>query len=380
MTTFDVAAVRAELPAVRRCVFFNAGMFGPLPRVADAAMRAHMDLAFERGRTNLDCWFGPHEAARRAFARTLSAHEDTIALTHSTSDSINTVVSGLPFEDGDEILTTREEHPGITGPLEELAHRSGVRIRTVAAIRHAIADAITPRTRLVAISHVLWTTGEILPVSSIAAAARARGALVLLDGAQSAGALEVDPDRLGADFYAVSGQKWLCGPSGTGALWVRPSVLGRLRTPLPWYLSKQRDAAGVRDWPSARRLDAPTVSITALAGITAALDWHRAQVNKGALGWAAALARTLRAELAAVPRVRLVNVAAPSSIVSFSVDGESAPLLVQRLEEAGVCVRNVGNYLRVSVGFWNDESDVAALLGELRRLLAAAPQLMASSA
>jgi L-cysteine/cystine lyase len=361
---FDVESVRQDMPSVRASAYFNAGTFGPLPRAADDAMRAHMNASFERGRTRLDDWFLLQEEARRAFARTLFAHVDAVALMHCTTDAINTVISGLTFDDGDEIVTTTDEHPGVTAPLEELARRHRIAVHVVEPRAEAIVKAIGERTRLIAISHVLWTTGDVLPVAEIAAAAREYGALVLVDGAQAVGAIDVDPENLGADFYAASGQKWLCGPSGTGALWIRPAMLDRLRTPWPWYLSKSRGPSGVRDWGTARRLDATTLSMTSLSGLIAALDWHRAQVSNGALTWAATLARSLRDELDTLPRVLVVPATTPSTIVSFTVSGERAAHVAQRLEDANVFVRSVPShgYVRASVGFWNNRADLDALV------------------
>ncbi|HEU4537737.1 MAG TPA: aminotransferase class V-fold PLP-dependent enzyme [Polyangiaceae bacterium] len=365
---FDVAAARDDLPSARACAYLNAGTFGPLPRAADRAMREHLDASFEYGRRSVADWLRLSDEGRRAFARSLGAREDDVALTHCTTDGVNAVVFGLGFAAGDEIVTTTHEHPGLTAPLEELARVTGAVVREVEPRLDAIASAMTARTRLVALSHVLWTTGEVLPLAAVAAEARARGALVLVDGAQAVGCVEVDPAALGVDFYTVSGQKWLCGPSGTGALWVSPAALGRLRTPWPWFLSKSRGPAGVHDWPGARRLDSTTVSMTALAGAAAALAWHRGQVERGALAWSAGLARSLRARLAEAPGVRVAPAATPSTIVSFTVEGERAASVAQRLEAAGVFVRSIPGYeyVRASVGFWNDEGDLDAVERALR--------------
>ncbi|HEU4405193.1 MAG TPA: aminotransferase class V-fold PLP-dependent enzyme [Polyangiaceae bacterium] len=360
---FDVDEARADLPSARAYAFLNAGTFGPIPRAAAAAMRAHLDASFERGRTRPDVGMRLIDDARRAFARALRAPEGEVALMHCATDGVNAVLSGLDLSPGDEIVTSTHEHPGLTAPLDELARARGVVVREAAPRPEALAAAMGARTRLLAVSHVLWTTGEVLPIAELAAEARARGALVLVDGAQAAGAIDLDPAALGADFYAASGQKWLCGPSGTGALWVRPSALGRLRTPWPWYLSKSRGPAGVADWPDARRLDATTLSMTSLAGLAAALDWHAGMAARGALAHSARLARALRERLAALPRVRIVPAEAPSTIVSFAVEGEPAAAVSQRLERAGVAVRSIPGlgYVRASVGFWNTEGDLDAL-------------------
>jgi L-cysteine/cystine lyase len=368
--TFDVRRARADLPAVHDHAYFNAGTFGPLPRQAAQAMHAHVDFSTDRGRighAGLERWFGLMERARHGFARSLACPAEEIALTHCTTDGCNTVVWGLPFEAGDEVVTTTHEHPGLTAPLDELARTKGVVIRACEPELEAIAEAVTARTRLVAFSHVLWTTGDVLPAREIAEVARIRSggrAFVLVDGAQSVGAIPVQPSSFAVDAYTVSGQKWLCGPSGTGALWVNPARLGELATPWPWYLSKSRSPAGVTEWTTARRLDASTIGMTSLAGLVAALAWHHEQIEAGALAHADSLAMRLRFALASRPRVQVVPAPSPSQLVSFTVDGEAASAVSMRLERAGVLVRPIPGVevVRASVGFWNDEADVERLV------------------
>jgi len=373
--TFDVSRARADCPAAQATAYFNAGTFGPLPRSAADAMRAHLDTSFERGRlghAGLERWLGLMDRARHGFARTLSASPDEVALNHCTTDGCNTVVWGLGLERGDEVVTTTHEHPGLTAPLDELARTRGVLVRAVEPELDAIAAAVGPRTRLVAVSHVLWTNGRVLPMAAIAGAARAGSggrAFVLVDGAQSVGTIEVQPSALDVDAYTLSGQKWLCGPSGTGALWVRSSALMRLSTPWPWYLSKSRGPAGVSDWPSARRLDASTIGMTSLAGIIESLAWQKARWDEGGGAHAMALASTLRARLREAPGVKLLEVDVPSTLVSFVVEGASAGSTAHRLEAAGVMVRSIPGLecVRASVGLWNDEADVERLVSALGR-------------
>jgi L-cysteine/cystine lyase len=371
--SYDVERARTDCPSTTAAAYFNAGTFGPLPRVASDAMRSHLDTSFERGRighAGIERWIGLMDQARAGFARTLDASAEEIALTHCTTDGCNTVVWGLGLERGDEVITTTHEHPGLTAPLEELARVKGVRVIEVEPSLDAVAAAITPRTRLVAFSHVLWTNGDVLPARATARVARERSegrTFVLVDGAQSVGAIDVTPSTLEVDAYTVSGQKWLCGPSGTGALGVRPEALSMLGTPWPWYLSKRRGAAAVSDWSSARRLDASTVGMTSLAGIVASLAWQKARWDEGGGAYAAALAATLRERLSAHPGVRVVDVPSPSTLVSFVLEGASAPSVSQRLEERGVLVRPIPGveYVRASVGLWNDESDIERLFAAL---------------
>ncbi len=372
--TFDSSIARRDLPSVTAAVYLNAGSFGPLPRVAAEAMRAHVDASLEQGRiggAGFTRMIAQFDRARDAFAGALGEDPTDVALMHCTTDGVNAVVWGLPLGRGDEVVTTTHEHPGLTAPLDELARVRGVEVRAVAPER--LADAIGPRTKLVAFSHVLWTHGETLDVSSIAAEARSRGALVLVDGAQSVGAIPVRPSQLGADFYTVSGQKWLCGPSGTGALWIRGAVLSQLGTPWPWYLSKARGPDGTKDWPGARRLDATTLSMTSLDGVIAALRWHAEQVGRGALDAALARANELRRRLGEVSGVSVLPTRTPSLLVSFRVEGEGAGAVADRLESARVLVRSIPGSsaapecVRAAIGFWNDEQDMDTFLHALRR-------------
>ena len=371
--TFDRARVRSDLPAVLEAAYFNAGTFGPMPRVCAEAMHAHVEHSTQRGRighAGIDRWFGLMERARHGFARTLRSPADEVALMHCTTDGCNAVLWGMDLGRGDEVVTTTHEHPGLTAPLDELVRVKGIVVHACEPTLDALLEAVGPRTRLVAVSHVLWTNGEVLPIAALAEAVRTKtagAARVLIDGAQSVGAMEVAPGALGVDAYTVSGQKWLGGPSGTGALWVSSRLLPELGTPWPWYLSKSRGPAGVTDWTSARRLDTSTIGMTSLAGLVAALEWHEEQVQCGAHAHAREVARSLRSKLESLPQVRVISVENPSQLVSFTVDGASAGAVSQRLEALGVLVRPIPGveYVRASVGFWNDEGDVDRLVAAL---------------
>ena len=139
---------------------------------------------------------------------------------------------------GDRAVTSCQEHPGGFGPLYMVADRHGVDLGFAEFVPNAPDDEIvaefdrliTPGTKLVSLSHVLWTSGLVMPVRRIAEIAHARGALVLVDGAQSAGAIPVNVRDLGADMYAIPAQKWLLGPEGLGAMWVKRELLDGMRS------------------------------------------------------------------------------------------------------------------------------------------------------
>src|SRR3989304_2878702 len=177
-----------------------------------------------------DAFLERMDECRGVLAALLSAGPESIALTHSTTDGMNIATWGVDWRPGDRALTTNAEPPGLLGPLVAVRDRAGVALDIVdvegggdpALIQERIAAAMTPRTRLVSLSHVLWTTGAVLPVVEIGRIARERGVWYAVDAAQSAGAILVDAEAIGADFIAFPGQKWLLGPEGAGARGAAP--------------------------------------------------------------------------------------------------------------------------------------------------------------
>src|SRR5256885_15222497 len=149
---------------------------------------------------------------RDKVAVALGCRPEDVAITRSTTDGINTVLSALELGRGDEVLTTDAEHPGLLAPLAAGRERRGFDVRVVPFAE--IAGEAGPRTKLIACSHVSWVNGQVADTRALADAP----AQVLLDGAQGLGAVPLRAAELGCDWYAASGQKWLCGPDGSGYL------------------------------------------------------------------------------------------------------------------------------------------------------------------
>jgi len=222
-----------------RLAYLNAGTTGPLARRTHAAMRERLRADVEGGRGGPP-YFEEMLRARRdvraALAATIAVPPELLALTSSTTEGCNIVLAGLGLGPEDEVVTTDVEHFGLIGPL----HASGARVRVAPVgtgppeqALEAILGAVTPRTRLIAVSHVAWTSGNSLLPDELK---RRSGLPVLVDGAQSVGAIEVDASPF--DFYTVSGQKWLCGPDPAGALYVADPA--GLRVARPSYFSQAR--------------------------------------------------------------------------------------------------------------------------------------------
>jgi selenocysteine lyase/cysteine desulfurase len=356
----DAAALRAEFPALSDLAYLNAGTFGPLPHAAVRAAIDVLDRAASEARTHdyyeLKLELG--ERQRAAYAALLGAQAADVALTTCTSDGVVRVLAGLNLGPGDEVLTAPDEHPGLLGPLGGLRARRGIEVRT--APFADLADAIGPRTRLVACSHVSWMTGAVRP-----AGLAQTDVPVLLDGAQGIGAVATDVSELGCTFYAGSGQKWLCGPLGSGMVWIDPSWRDRVAPLGTTYVNLAEPGAGLESppHPDARRYDAPAIAPETTAAALAAHDVLAAH------GWQAIHARA--AELAAGLADRLAQAGrtvAPRGRTTLVTWEDPEPEATRvRLAADGVIIRDLPgtSYVRASVGAWNDQADLERLLAAL---------------
>jgi selenocysteine lyase/cysteine desulfurase len=352
----EAAELRAEFPVLERVAYLNAGTDGPVPRRSAEAAQARIRHELEAGRSGKAHFEAIIEAAgkvREAVAEPLGCSPDRVALTHSTTDGVNTVVSSLELGRGDEVLTSDEEHPGLLAPLAAGRARHGFDVRVVPFAE--LAGEVGPRTKLVACSHVSWVNGQVVDARALAESS----AQVLLDGAQGLGAVPVRAEELGCDFYAASGQKWLCGPDGSGYLFVRGEPM---LPPWPGYGSLE-DAQNPLDLmlhPTARRLDMGIVPGAMVAWALASLELLAEP------GWDAVYERaaTMAARLADMlaERGREVAPRGRSTLVSWRSDDQEAE--VERLAAAGVVVRHLPGrgLVRASVGAWSSEEDLERLV------------------
>jgi selenocysteine lyase/cysteine desulfurase len=362
----EVSALREQFPVLREIAYLNAGTDGPLPTAAVDASAAELRREAEQGRgqSHFERRTELTASLRAAYASILSCPAGDIALNTCTSEGIAQVIDGLRLGPGEEILTSDEEHPGLLGALGAARELYGVSIRMAPLAE--LADAVRPGTRLVACSHVGWMSGSLAP-----AALAQLEVPVLLDGAQGIGAVPTDLRALGCAAYAGAGQKWLCGPDGTGMLYTTPELRERLLVTRRGYgnLADPNTGLDAHLHDDARRLDSFALGAEALACALAAAEvLGRARLPEGG-GWPAVhrRARELAAHLAErlAEEGREVAPRGPSTLVSFhSPDplGERAGLL-----EQGVLLRDIPGrpWLRASVGAWNDEEDIERLLAAL---------------
>jgi L-cysteine/cystine lyase len=380
-----LAAIREALPALSAGIYLNTGSVGPLPAETAAAMadianrerdvgRGHSTV-FEESLVRL-------AEARAAVAAVVGTDVESVALTHSTTDAMNAGSLALDLRAGHRAVTSRSEHPGGLGQLYALRER-GVEIvfvdagadgddaRTIAAFDAAIA----PGTRLVSLSHVLWTTGAVMPVAEIATLAHERGATVIVDGAQAAGAIPFRFDDLGVDLYGVSAQKWLLGPEGMGALVVAPDLLERLVPAMGGGFSFER-SDGIGEavwWRDARRFEASNYHIPSVVGMARSLGWLSMYVGLDYVHRRGpAMARAAADRLAAIDGVSVLTpLDLMATLVTFRIAGWPAQAALDELGSRVFAIaRTIPSLdaLRISVGFFTSEDELERLVGAVELL------------
>jgi L-cysteine/cystine lyase len=359
--TFEEA--RAAFPVLERYAYLNAGSVGPLSRATHEAMVAVEQEELEHGRAGwpyLERMLEARDRLRASLAALIGVESELVSLTSSTTEGCRIVLAGMELSPDDELVTTDAEHFGLTGAL----HTSGARVRVAKVRERPAADALEailaevgPRTKLVALSHVLWLNGHVLPLPELK---EALSVPLLVDGAQSVGAISVDAAPF--DFYTVSGQKWLCGPAPTGALYVKEP--DGLAVALPSYFSqaKYEPSGAFEPRLGALRFDPGWIPASYLDGLQAAID--------GMPEWRFERAR----ELADHCRSRLVEagldvVTEPGqgTLVSWRWE-DDAMETAKRLAEEGVIIRDLPGkgLLRASCGYWTSQEDIDRLIEALR--------------
>ena len=373
--------IRQEMPATTSRIYLNTGTFGPLPTCVIVAIQEQLQNEWRNGRLGAQVFEGitnTYSAARRLVARLLNASEQEVALTDNTGEGMNIISYGLNWQSGDEVITTNHEHISALAPLYQIRDRYGVVIREAdlgpqadRSLLEVVSELITSRTRLISLSHVTWTTGTTLAITEVGRLGRERGIPVLIDGAQSAGAIPIDVKALDVDFYAIPMQKWLCGPDGTGALYARQEAQHYIQPTYVGYWSiKHEEDIAWEFLDSAQRFELGGRQTAAIAGQGAILNWLE---NVVGYQWLFERIATLHTyayhQLQTVPGLTLLTPqAGASGLLAFTLGGHDDAEVVTRLrDEHNIYIRNLPSThaLRISTGFYNTEEEVDTLVQAL---------------
>jgi L-cysteine/cystine lyase len=389
-----IATHRQQFSSLTGKQYFNYGGQGPMADSALAALTQSQQKVQREGpfANRVNQWLQAEgHQLRGAIAQALGTSPETITLTENVTVGCNIPLWGLPWQSGDHILLGDCEHPGVVAAVAELSRRYGLTVSTCALSLHSgdpvaiIQQALKPQTRLVIISHILWNTGQLLPLTEIVACCHANGpqTRVLVDAAQSVGVLPLDAPgwqlpETGVDYYALTGHKGWCGPAGVGALYIRPEVLAQTAPTFIGWRGVEVDAGGnPTGWfPDGRRFEVATSDYSLWSGLRQAMAvqfaWSTSTERYARI---CQLSARLWAGLQAIPGVAcLLSEPPPSGLVSFylmGADAQPSPdlhlALVAQLESEQVYVRSLlsPNCVRACVHYLTLEAEVDALIAHV---------------
>jgi selenocysteine lyase/cysteine desulfurase len=224
---------------IEDATYLNLAGQAPMPRVSLRAVQAAMEAKKYPHHKSDSTYFEVPNRIRVSIAKLIGGKPEEIAITTGASQGLAAVAYGLSWKPGDEVITAKGEFPLQYTAWKPMEEREGIKVKIVAPRdRFLTADdliaAMTPRTRVVSVSHVRFDDGSLLDAARVAAACHAQGALLALDVSQSCGAVPLDVEQLGVDFLICAGYKWLLGPFGTGFFWAKSEHIGKMR-PGPFY-------------------------------------------------------------------------------------------------------------------------------------------------
>ena len=384
----DVGRLRERIPVCQNMVYMNTGWSGPSPVSVVQAIKDRLDYEMEQGPTSPEVYESGREiqaAAKDAVAQLLNASTDEICLTDNTTQGLNIVINGLPWRSGDEIISFDLEHSSVLTPayFQQLRHGAIVKVLPIAtdeapdAILAKIEAALTERTRLVFFSHIQFACGLRMPVKGIRELIKERGILLLLDGAQTAGHIFLDMQELDCDFYSIPGQKWLLGPEGTGALYIRKELIPQVEPTFVAGRALLPSDDPYRFEPNTSSMDKFLVTSTSTplrAGMLEAINFIQRigvkEIERRNLDLAASLKRTLQ-EIPGVKVLSPLDEASSSGLVSFSINGVDPKLAVARLWDQHRIVARSVSYppcMRVSLHFFNTDEELDQVVAAVRSL------------
>jgi isopenicillin-N epimerase len=378
-------ALRGQFLLDPEIVFLNHGSFGACPRPVFERYQA-WQLELERQPVEFLARRarGLLAEARASLGHYLCAEPDELVYFSNVTTALNVVARSLPLESGDEILMTDQEYGALTRTWQFVSERCGARVVTRAvplpmceqeAVVEAVWSGVTPRTRVLFLSHITSPSAAILPIGPLIERARAAGIWTVVDGAHAVGQIDVDLHALGVDFYGGNCHKWLCAPKGAGFLYARRDVQAlleplvvswgwRAEDPGPSRFVDEHERQATRDL-------AAYLSVPAAIAFQAANDWPRVRQECHAL---ARMAREHIAELTGLPHLLADSASWFAQMATIPLPDVNAETLKRRLyEEYRVEVpigsRDGRSVVRVSVQGYNTRSDIERLTSALRELL-----------
>ena len=383
----ELSSYRQNFPALANKSYFNYGGQGPMPEISlQAIYKSYQKVQ------NLGPFCGKvaewliNEVAliRGAIAAELGVSPDTITLTEDVTVGCNIPLWGLDWQAGDHVLLSDCEHPGVIATIEEIQRRFNIEVSTCPIMAtlnegnpvEVISQNLRPNTKLLVISHILWNTGQVLPLAEIVKACHhlfPSPIKVLADAAQSVGVLPLKLAETEVDFYAFTGHKWWCGPAGLGGLYVSAKARENLSpTFIGWRSVLIDKSAKPIGWqPDGRRYEIATSAYPLSSGLREAIALHNQ--------WGTAteryekikeLSAYLWGNLSKIPEIKCLRTAPPEAgLVSFELtNGKSHQELVEYLENKEIMVRTIldPDCVRACVHYFSGEAEIDKLVAEIK--------------
>ncbi len=387
------------MPALQNKKYFNYGGQGPLPKPSLKAITNSWEKIQDLGPFTNNVWpFIAKELAetREYLAKMSGVTKERIALTENVTSGCVLPLWGLPFSIGDEILLSDCEHPGVVSACKELARRQqlSLDILPVKQLRHGaneksqLKDAlwkiletyIKPKTKLVVLSHLLWNTGQEIPISMVSKYLRncPSNPFLLVDAAQSFGHIEIKEAASQSDIYAFTGHKWACGPEGLGGVVLSERVLHEANPTIIGWKSLQHEGVLTQGMPipfhqDSRRFEIATSCIPLLAGLRCSLELleEEGEANQR-LKVIKSLSSRLWNQLNQIKGIELIlNSPPPGGLVSFQcTDKDSSLLSVKALGKKNLWIRSLEDpvCLRACLHVTSTEEEVDALITSIQEL------------
>lgn len=385
MTTNSITQHRKQFPALANKAYFNFGGQGTLPKAARDGMNVAYDYIQENGpfSSQVNSWVQELSAkTRSAIAHQLSVPVNTITLTENVTHGCNIALWGHEWQKNDHILLTDCEHPGVIAGVQEICRRFGVIYSTCPILEtlntgnptEIIEQNLQPQTRLVVLSHLLWNTGQILPLAEIVDLCHSKGIQVLVDAAQSAGSLPLNLTEIGADFYAFTGHKWFCGPAGVGGLYVRPEALETLHpTFIGWRGITMNETGQPTGWKAGgERFEIATSAYPLYAALESAIATHESWGTPSErYSQICKLSTYLWEKLANIDRVTCLKSSPPEAgLVSFTISNVDHKSFVLKLEQQGFQLRTLShpNCIRACVHYFTLPNEIDHLVSTIKTL------------
>ena len=396
--------LRELCPALANKTYFNYGGQGPLPTPSLDAITTSWKRIQELGPFTTDIW--PYISAevnktRGRLARLCNVPAHRLALSENVTTGCVLPLWGLPLHDGDHILISDCEHPGVVAACHELARRRQLQVHTLPVkqlrlgrdqqartdhdVLAAIEQQLTSRTRLVVLSHLLWNTGQQMPITAVAAQLQQHPAqpYLLVDAAQSVGQIPIAKAAQAADIYAFTGHKWVCGPEGLGGVALSERMLTEAHPTVIGWRSLQDETRAVADDPDpfhhdSRRFEVATSCVPLMAGLRCSLDLLEQEGSDDErLRHIRTLSEQLWKELQSLPEVSpLLEGPPPAGLVSFQMHSEATGAtpseVVKALGAEQIWIRDLADpiCLRACTHVCTSENDIAQLIDQIRMLSA----------